>query len=89
MKTVYCVKLKKELKALDIAPVPGDLGKKILENVSEEAWKIWLEHQIMLINENMLSLVDDSAQQFLKDELNKFFFSEEGASKIKGFIPPE
>ena len=50
MKTVHCVKLGKDAPGLDKAPFPGELGKKILESVSEEAWGIWLEHQKMLMN---------------------------------------
>ena len=51
MKTVNCIKLNKELEALDRAPYPGELGKKILESVSKEAWQEWLDYQTMLINE--------------------------------------
>ena len=80
--TVQCVKLNKEAEGLDFPPYPGELGKKIYENVSKEAWQLWLGQQTMLINEYRLSLADPKSQQFLKEELDKFFFGE-------GSAPPE
>ena len=80
--TVQCVKLNKEAEGLDFPPYPGELGKKIYENVSKEAWQSWLSQQTMLINEYRLSLADPKSQQFLKEELDKFFFGE-------GSAPPE
>lgn len=73
---VQCVKLKKEADGLDFPPYPGELGKKIYESVSKEGWQMWLGQQTMLINENRLSLADPKSQQFLKEELDKFFFGE-------------
>jgi len=73
---VQCVKLKKEADGLDFPPYPGELGKKIYESVSKEAWQMWLGQQTMLINEYRLSLADPKSQQFLKEELDKFFFGE-------------
>ena len=80
--TVHCIKLEKEAEGLDFPPYPGDLGKKIYESVSKEAWQMWLSQQTMLINEYRLSLADSKSQQFLKEELEKFFFGE-------GSAPPE
>ena len=77
--TVHCVKLQKEADKLDFPPYPGELGKKIYESVSKEAWQMWLGQQTMLINENRLSLADPKSQKFLKEELNKFFFGEGSA----------
>ncbi|MBI2508770.1 MAG: oxidative damage protection protein, partial [Betaproteobacteria bacterium] len=51
-RTVRCVKLGREAEGLDFPPYPGELGKRIFEQVSKEAWKQWLEHQKMLVNEN-------------------------------------
>ncbi|RKZ88884.1 MAG: oxidative damage protection protein [Gammaproteobacteria bacterium] len=73
---VQCVKLQKEADGLDFPPYPGELGKKIYESVSKEGWQMWLGQQTMLINENRLSLADPKSQQFLKEELDKFFFGE-------------
>ena len=74
MKTVYCIKLNKTLEALNAAPYPGTLGSKILNNVSKEAWQLWLTHQTMIINEKHLNLSDEEAQKYLKLQLEKFFF---------------
>ena len=76
---VHCVKLGKEAEGMDFPPYPGDLGKKIYESVSKEAWQLWLSQQTMLISENRLSLADSKSQQFLKEELEKFFFGEGSA----------
>jgi len=84
--TVQCVKLNKEAEGLDFPPYPGELGKKIYENVSKEAWQLWLSQQTMLINEYRLSLADPKSQQFLKEELDKFFFGE-GSAPPKEFHP--
>ncbi len=76
---VHFVKLGKEAEGMDFPPYPGDLGKRIYESVSKEAWQMWLSQQTMLINENRLSLADSKSQQFLKEELEKFFFGEGSA----------
>jgi len=76
---VNCVKLGKEAEGMDFPPYPGDLGKKIYDSVSRDAWQLWLSQQTMLINEYRLSLADSKSQQFLKEELEKFFFGEGSA----------
>ncbi len=81
---VQCAKLKKELPGLARQPYPGEVGKKIFENVSEEAWQSWLRQQTMLINEYRLSLIDPKAQSFLKEEMEKFLFGDGEA-----FTPPQ
>ncbi len=87
MTTLLCIKLNKELEALDRAPYPGKLGIKILENVSREAWQIWLDHQTMLINENNLNLFEDSSQNYLKEQMEKYFFDNDNLDLIEGYIP--
>jgi Fe-S cluster biosynthesis and repair protein YggX len=89
MKTVKCVKLNSNLEALDKAPYPGELGQKIFANVSKQGWQLWLEHQTMLINENNLNMLDDDSQNYLKEQMEKFFFSEQGADEIKGYTPKD
>lgn len=83
--TVYCVKLQEEADRLDFPPYPGELGKKIYESVSKEGWQLWLGQQTMLINEYRLSLADPKSQQFLKEELDKFFFGD-GSKPPADFI---
>ncbi|BAO45548.1 oxidative damage protection protein [Thiolapillus brandeum] len=72
---VQCVKLGKEAEGLDRQPYPGDLGKRIFENVSKEAWKEWLAQQTILLNEHRLSPVNPEHRKFLAEEMEKFFFS--------------
>ena len=86
MNIIRCIKLNQDLPALERAPYPGELGRKILEQVSSDAWQLWLTHQTMLINENHLSMIDPKAQKFLKEQLEQFFFGDGGA-KIQGYTP--
>ena len=87
-RTIHCVKLDKEAEGLESAPYPGKLGQKILENVSREAWQMWLAHQTMLINEYRLTPFEPKARKFLEEEMEKFFFGE-GSEKPKEYVPPE
>lgn len=66
-------------------PLPGQLGKKIYEQVSKEAWQLWLNHQTMLINEYRLSMIDPKSRNFLLQEMENFFFGT-GSAKPPGFI---
>ncbi len=83
---VQCVKLGKEAEGLDRAPYPGELGQRILENASKEAWKMWMKQQTMLMNENRLSAIDPKHRKFLEQEMEKFFFGE-GSSQVDGYTP--
>jgi Fe-S cluster biosynthesis and repair protein YggX len=83
---VQCVKLGREAEGLDRPTYPGDLGKRIFENVSREAWQQWLKQQTILINEYRLSPVDPKARAFLEEQMEKFFFGE-GADTPKEFTP--
>ncbi len=85
---VKCIKLGREAEGLDFLPYPGELGKRIYENVSREAWQGWLRHQTMLINENRLNLADPRARQYLAEQLEKHFFGE-GADAASGYVPPQ
>ena len=85
-RTVRCIKLGKEAEGLDFPPYPGELGRRIYENVSKEAWQQWLRHQTMLINENRLSLVDPNARKYLAEQMEKHFFGD-GADAAAGYVP--
>ncbi|MDB5867472.1 MAG: putative Fe(2+)-trafficking protein [Betaproteobacteria bacterium] len=87
-RTVHCVKLGKQAEGLDFPTYPGELGKRIFDNVSKEAWKQWLEHQKMLVNENRLNLADKKARDYLAAQMEKHFFGE-GAEKAQGYVPPK
>jgi Fe-S cluster biosynthesis and repair protein YggX len=75
-RTVNCVKLGREAEGLDMPVYPGELGKKIFDNVSKEAWKMWMGHQTMLINEYRVNPLDPKSRKFIEGEMEKFFFGE-------------
>ena len=84
---VFCVKFQKEMEGLDEVPFEGHpLGQKIYESVSKEAWKMWVEHMKMIMNEYRLNLGTAEAQQFLIEQMDKFFFGE-GAALPAGYVP--
>jgi Fe-S cluster biosynthesis and repair protein YggX len=84
---VQCALLKRELAGLERPPYPGELGKRIYENVSKEAWAQWLKHQTMLINEYRLTPIEPKARKFLEAEMEKFFFGA-GSQAPAGYQPP-
>jgi Fe-S cluster biosynthesis and repair protein YggX len=85
---VFCVKFQKEMPGLDEVPFDGHpLGQRIYENVSQEAWKMWLEHMKMLMNEYRLNLGTQEAQKFLLEQMEQYFFGE-GAALPAGYVPP-
>ncbi len=84
---VNCILLGKEAEGLDYAPYPGELGQRIFENVSKQAWQRWLEHQTMLINEYRLSPIEPDARKFLETEMDKFFFAG-GSAAPQEYTPP-
>lgn len=85
---VHCIKLNKEAEGLDFPPYPGELGKRIYDNVSREAWAGWIKLQTMLINEYRLNLVDPSARKYLTMQVEKHFFGD-GADMAGGYVPPK
>ena len=87
MNLINCIKLNKQLEGLERAPYPGELGKKILNSVSKEAWQMWLDHQTMLINENNLNLFEESSQKYSKEQMDKYFFSDDDVDQIQGYVP--
>ena len=86
-RTVNCVLLGKKAEGLDYAPYPGELGQKIYDSVSKEAWQRWIAHQTMLINEYRLTPIEPEARSFLEKEMEKYFFGE-GSAAPKEYVPP-
>lgn len=84
---IHCTHLNKEAEGLDFAPYPGELGKRIYENISKEAFEQWKRHQTMLVNENRLNLADLRARQYLARQMEQYFFGT-GADKPAGYVPP-
>lgn len=86
-RTVFCVKLQQEAEGLDFPPYPGELGKRLWESVSRDAWQAWLKHQTMLVNENRLNLADARARKYLAAQMEKYFFGD-GGDRPAGYVPP-
>ena len=87
-RTVQCIKLGKEAEGLPFQTWPGELGKKIFENISQEAWNMWVNHQTMLINEYRLNPMEAKAKELITTEMEKFLFGE-GSEKPADYTPPE
>lgn len=81
---IFCSKLNQEAEGLSKPPFPGPLGERIYNEVSKKAWSMWLSHQTMLINEYRLNLIEAKAREFLKDEMQKYFFGD-GSDKPAGY----
>jgi len=86
-RTVQCLKLKKEAEGLDYPPYPGEMGTRIWQSISKEAWQEWLNVQTRLVNENRLNLADTRARKYLKEQMEKHLF-EDIDVEAQGFVPP-
>ena len=87
-RTVSCVKLGQQAEGLERAPYPGELGQRILEQVSKQAWQEWLGHQTMLINEYRLTPINPKHRKYLETEMEKYFFGE-GSAAPAGYVAEE
>jgi Fe-S cluster biosynthesis and repair protein YggX len=87
-RTVHCIKLGVDAEGLDKPPFKGELGERVFNNVSKEAWKKWLEHSKMLINEYRLDLVSEAGQRVWMRELENYFYGE-GSAAPPEFKPKE
>ena len=85
---IHCAKLDNEAEGIAFAPYPGELGQRIFDNISQEAWQLWLNHQTMLINERQLSLIDPDARKYLEGEMEKFLFGGD-YDEIAGYVPQD
>ena len=86
VRMVKCVKFGRELPGLDRIPWKGEIGKRVFENVSKDAWKLWLEHSKMVMNEYRLNPLDPNSQKIMEEQMEQFFFGE-GAKLPEGFVP--
>ena len=85
---VQCAKLGKQAEGLERQPYPGELGKRIFENISKEAWGMWLRQQTMIINEYRLTPVNPKHREMLEQEMQKFLFGT-GGTLPEGYVPPK
>ncbi len=83
---VQCIKLGREAEGLEKPPLKGPLGQRIFENISKDAWKAWLEHSKMLINEYRLDLVSETGQKIWYTEMEKYFWGD--GSKLPDEFKP-
>ena len=84
---VQCVKLKREAEGLDAPPYPGELGVRIWQNVSKQAWAQWVETQTRLVNENRLNLADIRARKYLAQQMESYLFDDADV-EAHGYVPP-
>ncbi|RUO78177.1 oxidative damage protection protein [Idiomarina tyrosinivorans] len=87
-RTIYCEYLKKEAEGLDFQMYPGELGEKIYQHISKQAWAEWQKKQTMLINEKRLNMMDPEARKFLEEQMKAFLFEGEDI-EIEGYTPPQ
>ena len=87
-RTVQCVKFQKELPGLDAPPWPGELGQRVYEKVSTQAWKLWEERMKMILNEYRLMPWQKEAQEIIAKQMEDFFFGE-GAALPPGYVPEQ
>ncbi len=88
VRIIHCLKLNKDAEGLDYQPYPGELGERIYQNISKEAWQAWLGRQTMYINEYRLDLSNSKARSFLADEMEKFLFGQgDDSAPLAQFVP--
>ena len=87
-RTVFCRKLQKEADGLDFQLYPGELGKRIFDSISKEAWAEWQKKQTMLINEKKLNMMEPTDRKFLEEQMEAFLFEGKEPS-IEGYVPPK
>lgn len=85
---VHCVKFDKDLEGLERPPFKGPMGQRLFEHVSREAWRVWIEHSKMLVNEYRLDLTSEQGQKIWMTECEKYFFGD-GSSKPPDYVPPD
>lgn len=86
-RTIHCVKLKREAEGLDFAPYPGELGQRIWQSISKQAWEDWIGIQTRLVNENRLNLADARARKYLAQQMERYLF-EDTDVEAQGYVPP-
>jgi Fe-S cluster biosynthesis and repair protein YggX len=85
---VQCVKFGREMPGLDRVPWKGEIGKRVFENVSKDAWKLWIEHSKMVMNEYRLNPLDPNSQKIMEEQMEQFFFGE-GSKLPEGYVAPK
>ncbi|MDG6881732.1 Probable Fe(2+)-trafficking protein [Phocoenobacter uteri] len=87
-RNVFCEYLKKEAEGLDFQLYPGELGKRIFDSISKQAWSEWIKKQTMLVNEKKLNMMDSEHRKLLETEMVKFLFEGKDVH-IEGYVPED
>jgi Fe-S cluster biosynthesis and repair protein YggX len=87
-RTVKCIKFQKELPGLDAPPWPGEIGQRVYENVSAQAWKLWEDRQKMILNEYRLMPWQKEGQELIRTQMEEFFFGE-GSALPPDYVPQQ
>src|SRR5208337_3006659 len=88
VRMVKCVKLGREMPGLDRVPWKGEIGQRVYDNVSKEAWRLWVEHSKMLMNEYRLNPLDPNSLKIMEEQMEQFFFGA-GAKLPEGYVAPK
>ncbi len=86
-RTVFCLRLKKEAPGMPFQLIPGELGKRIFDHISQEAWSEWQKKQTMLINEKKLNMMNAEHRTLVMAEMERYLFAD-GDVQIDGYVPP-
>lgn len=84
---VMCAKLGRELPGMVYKPFVTELGQRIYDNISQEAWKQWIEHSKRIVNEYRIDLASQQGQKILLEQAELFFFGD-GGQVPPEFVPP-
>jgi Fe-S cluster biosynthesis and repair protein YggX len=84
---IKCAKLQRDLPAIPYKPFNDALGERIYNEISMEAWKLWIEHSKMVVNEYRLDLTQLDSHTKLKEQCEAFLFGE-GAAVPPDFVAP-
>ncbi|MFP1890606.1 oxidative damage protection protein [Lonsdalea quercina] len=87
-RTIFCTFLQREAEGQDFQLYPGELGKRIYNEISKEAWGQWQTKQTMLINEKKLSMMNVEDRKLLEEEMQKFLFEGKDV-QIDGYTPED
>ncbi|MBQ1785035.1 MAG: oxidative damage protection protein [Gammaproteobacteria bacterium] len=87
-RTITCSYLNKEADGLDFQLYPGELGKRIFNEISKEAWALWQAKQTMLINEKKLNMMNADHRKLVEEAMVAFLFDKQDV-QIDGYVPPK
>jgi Fe-S cluster biosynthesis and repair protein YggX len=89
VRMVHCKKLDKELPGLKRPPYRNELGKRIYDEISQEAWEMWKQESIRFINTYRLDLASKEGQSFLLKQAAVYFGFEDGELAQTAWTPPK